>query len=148
MKSLLCSLIVWMSFGASADEAVKKAAIWKDSEAIQGTWKAVALEANGNAAPAAIVASLKLVFKDNTVTFTPGEPGFTNYTFKLDPDAKPAVFAMTHADGSQKGKTSNGIYLLNGDQLKLCFAPGDETPGELTAESGSGQAVYTLERVK
>ena len=120
----------------------------KDREGIQGTWSIVTLEADGEQAPAEIVASLKLVFKGDKLTFTPGEPGFTNYTYKLDPAAKPAGFDMTHADGPDKGKTQKGIYSFEGDSLKICFGEAGRRPREFTAKAGSGQAMFVLKRQK
>ena len=81
----------------------------KDMKDIQGTWKVVKMEANGEPAPPEIVGSMVLVFKDNSLTFKPGEPGYTNFTFKLNPMAKPAAFDMTHVDGKSKGETKRGI---------------------------------------
>ena len=91
---------------------------------------------------------MKLIFKGDELTFTPGEPGFTQYTFKLDPRTKPASFDMTHADGSKKGETKKGIYLFENDRLKICFGSEDERPKELTAKAGSEQVMYTLQRKK
>ena len=119
----------------------------KDTEKIQGTWKLVSLEANGEQGPAEIVAKLKLNFKADKLTFTPGEPGFTNYTYKLDSATNPPSFDMTHADGKNKGNTTNGIYSLEGDNLKICFG-GDQRPKEFTTKAKSGQAMYVLKREK
>jgi hypothetical protein len=55
---------------------------------------------------------------------------------------------MTHADGSKKGETKKGIYLLEGDRLKICFGNEDDRPKELTAEADSEQVMYTLRRKK
>ena len=120
----------------------------KDRGEIQATWKIVTLEVDGQHAPAEIVGKLKLVFKDDKLTFTPGEPGFTNYTYKLDPTQTPPAFDMTHADGTNQGKTEKGIYSLKGDSLKICFGKTDKRPKEFTAKAGSGQAMYVLEREK
>jgi len=122
----------------------------KDTEKIQGTWKLVSLEADGKQGPAEIVATMKLVFRDDKLTFTPGEPGFTNYTFKLDPATKPPSFDMTHADGKNKGNTTKAIYSLEGDNLKICFCFGsaDQRPKEFTAKAKSGQGMYVLKREK
>ena len=119
-----------------------------DLERIQGTWRIASLEADGEPAPAEIVATLKLVFKDDRLAFTPGEPGFTNYTYKLDPTAKPARFDMTHADGTHKGQTQMGIYALEGDSLTIGFGKPDRRPQEFTAKAKSGQAMYVLTREK
>jgi len=51
-------------------------------------------------------------------------------------------------DGAHKGETRKGIYLLEGDRLKICFGKADGRPKELTAKAGSGQGVYTLKREK
>ena len=117
-----------------------------DTEKLQGTWKLVSLEADGEQAPAEIVAKLKLVFKNNTLTFTPGEPGFTNYTFKVDPTTKPPSFDMTHADGTHKDETTKGIYSLKGDSLKICFGQANQRLKEINSKSG--QAMYVLKRDK
>ncbi len=55
---------------------------------------------------------------------------------------------MTHADGSKKGETRKGIYLLEGDRLKICFSNEDDRPKELTAKAESEQVMYTLRREK
>jgi len=148
MKALIVGLIVLATASLMAAEPSQPDLTKKDMDGIQGTWKLVALEADGKQAPAEIVAVLKLVFRDDTLTFIPGEPSFTNYKFKLDPTTKPASIAMTHADGTNKGETEKGIYSLSGDHLKICFGAGGKIPGEFTAKARSGQSMYTLERVK
>ena len=105
-------LIVLMAIHLLAGDIPTQGAVKKDQNAIQGTWKVVALEADGQQAPAQIVATLKLTFKGDTLAFTPGEPGFSNYKYKLDPTAKPASFDMTHADGPNLGQTQKGIVFV------------------------------------
>jgi uncharacterized protein (TIGR03067 family) len=141
-------LILLMANSLMAGEAVKQDAFKKDLDAIQGTWKIVNLEAGGKQAPAEIVTALKLTFKGDTLTFTPGEPGFSNYNYKLDPSTKPASFDMTHADGDNKGETQKGIYYLEGNHLKICFGKADSRPKKFTTTADSGLALYTLEREK
>jgi uncharacterized protein (TIGR03067 family) len=120
----------------------------KDTAKIQGSWKVVSLEADGDQGPVEIVAKLKLVFKDGNLTFTPGEPGFTNYEYKLDPSTKPPSFDMTHAGGKDKGDTTKGIYAMDGDDLKICFGKDGQRPKKFTAKAESGQTMYVLKREK
>ncbi len=148
MKTLIAGLIILTAASLIAAEPSKQDLTSQDMDKIQGTWKLVALEFDGEPAPAEIVAVLKLKFKDDTLTFMPGEPGFTNYKFKLEPAKKPANFAMTHADGTHKGEAETGIYLLDGDHLKICFGAKGRMLSEFTAKAGSGQAMYSLKREK
>lgn len=120
----------------------------KDCEKLQGTWSIVELVADGEVAPAEVTDILKLVFKDDRLTFAPGEPGFTNYTYKLDTTTKPASFDMIHADGESKGEIKKGIYSRDGDRLKICFGIADDRPTEFSAKSDSGRALYLLKPVK
>lgn len=115
---------------------------------IQGTWRTVLLEANGQQGPAEVVAVLKLVFKNDTLTFTPGEFGFTNYKFKLDATAKPPGFTLVHADGPEAGKSDSGTYLLEGDRLELCFWASNRIPADAVARAEAPVAKYGLVRAK
>ena len=142
-SAVSAGLIVLMVTSLMAGEAVKN-----DVDAIQGTWKIVNLEADSKQAPAGIVAALKLTFKGDTLTFTLGEPGFSNYNYKLDPTTKPASFDMIHADGDHKGETQKGIYSLEGNHLKICLGKADSRPKKFTTTADSGLALYTLDREK
>jgi uncharacterized protein (TIGR03067 family) len=148
MKALIVGLLVMMAASVIIAEPSKRDLVKKDMDTIQGTWKIVALEADGKQAPAEIVATLKFVFKDDTLTCVPGEASFTNYKFKLDPATRPAGFSETHVDGMQKGQTDKGIYALDGDHLKICFCFSGKIPKEFTAKAKSGQWMYSLEREK
>lgn len=134
---------------AAAKPAEQKDLAKRDQAAIQGKWKVVAMEANGRPAPASILAVLKYEFKGDKLFITPGEPGFTDYTFKLNPSAKPATIDMPRIKpGGELDKTeSQGIYTLEGDHLKICFGK-NKRPTEMKADaqSGFGQALVELER--
>lgn len=147
-RKLIVGLIVVMASTGCAAEPSKEDLAKKGMDGIQGTWQITALETGGEQAPAEITNSLKLVFKDDWLTFTPGEPGFTNYTYKLDTTTKPASFDMIHADGESKGKIMKGIYSWDGDRLKICFGSVADRPTEFSAKSDSGRALYLLKPVK
>jgi uncharacterized protein (TIGR03067 family) len=148
MKTLFYGLIVLTAAGLVVAGPSKQDLVKKDKDGIQGTWKLIGLEADGQQAPAEIVATLKLVFKEDMLAFTPGEPGFTNYKFKLDPTTKPASITLIHAHGTHQGEAEMGIYLLDGDHLKICVGAAGKVPKEFTTRAKSGQGMYSLERMK
>jgi uncharacterized protein (TIGR03067 family) len=119
-----------------------------DTDKIQGTWKLVRLEEDGNLNPGEIVNGSELVFKGDALTFVDDKPGGTKFTYKLDPSTKPAGLDITHADGKKKGETLKGIYSLEGDSLKICFGKPDQRPKDFTAKAMSGQWILMLKREK
>ncbi len=121
----------------------------RDQAAIQGKWQVVAMRAAGNPGPDAVIAVMKYEFKGNRLIITPAEPG-PGYTFKLDPSSKPAAtFDMTPVGSKKPADTMQGIYVLDGDQLKLCLGK-KKRPTEMRAEAkdGFGQMLIELEREK
>ncbi len=92
LHKLIGGLTLLTATSIAAAEPPKQDTVKKDLNAIFGTWQVTAIEADGMASPAEMVEKLKFIFKDDKLTFTPGEPGFTQYTFKLDPNTKPASF--------------------------------------------------------
>jgi uncharacterized protein (TIGR03067 family) len=66
-------------------------------------------------------------------------------TFKLDPTQKPKTIDLTHA-GEKK---SRGIYRLEGDRLKICYAVNaKKRPAEFQTKVGAQQFLFVLKRVK
>ena len=67
----------------------------------------------------------------------------------LDPDRKPRAVNTWDQDGPFEDQTVPGIYELQGETLKLCFArPGQERPKEFTTKSGTGFLVCTYKKQK
>ena len=127
----------------------KEDSLKRDQAAIQGKWKVVAMKAAGNPGPDNVIAVMKYEFKGNRLIITPAEPG-PGYTFKLDPSSKPtATLDITPVDSKKPDDTMKGIYVLVGDQLKLCLAK-KKRPTEMRAEAkdGFGQMLIELQREK
>lgn len=109
------------------------------------------MTAAGNSAPAEILGVLKYEFKGDKLFVTPGESGFTDFMFKLNPNAKPATIDMPRIKpgGGVDKSQSQGIYTLKGDHLKICLGK-NKRPTEMRAdaEDGFGQVLIELEREK
>ncbi len=67
--------------------------------------------------------------------------------YTVDPTKKPKAIDYTMTEGTTKGKTHLGIYEVNGDMVKFCFAaPDQDRPTEFTAKEGSGWTLSVWKR--
>ena len=129
---------------AAADDAVKK-----EMAQLEGAWSMVSGEANGVAMPKETVASGKRVAKDGETTITFGEQVYFKAKFTIDPTKKPKAIDYAMTEGPTKGKTHLGIYEVDGDTVKFCFAaPGKDRPTDFTAKEGSQQTLSVWKRDK
>src|SRR5438552_4841358 len=87
----------------------------KDRDALQGTWKLSAGEADGKALPEKQLKDGKLLIKGNDYTVTLADKGTVTGTQKLDPTKEPKTIEIVDASGPNKGKTCLGIYELKGE---------------------------------
>ena len=148
-RFLSCSLVV-LAVGfaslASSDDAKG------DAEKLQGTWQASEAVANGEPIPKEQIPRIKLVFGGEKVTFhlPDGDGKPVDMSFRLDPSKKPKGVDFTVVSGADMGNTVEGIYELNGDMLRVCFAMGKaaKRPTEFAAPKKSGLVVLTLKRTK
>jgi uncharacterized protein (TIGR03067 family) len=136
-----------LSLLAGADAPKTDAA--KDEEALQGTWKLDAGEADGKALPEKQLKEGKLVIKGDQYTVTLADKGTVTGTQKLDPTKKPKTIDIVDAGGPNKDKTCLGIYELKGDEFHVCFAPpGKPRPTKFATGPDSGQWMHVWKRVK
>lgn len=132
----------------AADHAAKdgrlEAAASNDQEKLQGTWIVISAEKDGKVDEQRKGA--KVLYRGDT--FTRIMPmGNANGTFKLDPSSNLKSMNITYLEGREKGQTWAGIYSLEGDTLKLCYAAvGKPRPSEFTCKEGSGQVLILLKR--
>jgi uncharacterized protein (TIGR03067 family) len=67
--------------------------------------------------------------------------------FTIDPTKKPKTIDYVMLAGLTKGKKQLGIYELDGDRVKFCFAaPGQERPSAF--KGGSGIVLSAWQRDK
>jgi uncharacterized protein (TIGR03067 family) len=134
---------------AAADEA-KDEAIRKDRKIIEGTWRIIALEVNGNKTKEEDARKLTVVNgSDGTWRLRSEVKEISKGTSVFDPTQKPKTIDFTPTEGGGKGNQHLGIYEIGEETRKLCFAPaGRERPTEFSSPAGSGHILVTFERVK
>jgi uncharacterized protein (TIGR03067 family) len=149
MKRLLkVALIVGVaSIGTIAAEEnnVSKADLAK----MQGEWSMVSGSADGFAIPDEIRPTAKRVCKGNETTVTFGTQLVMQATFTIDPTKMPKTIDYQATDGPTKGKTHLGIYEIDGDTVKYCFAaPDNARPPDFTSKPGERQTLSVWKRAK
>jgi uncharacterized protein (TIGR03067 family) len=134
---------------ATGDDA-KDEAIKKDRKLIEGTWKVVALEVDGNKAAEEDAKKITVVNgPDGTWTLFSDGKEIGKGTNSFDPTKKPKAIDFTQTEGEGKGNLYLGIYELGENTRKLCFAPpGKDRPTEFTTAPGSEHILVTFEREK
>ena len=97
-----------------------------DLDKMQGTWNLVSAMEDGKALPGDEVKRTTIVIKGNAFHFPGLAEDATSRagTFTLDPSKNPKEMDTT----SSEGQVSLGIYELEPDTYRVCFAPAGE-PG-------------------
>jgi uncharacterized protein (TIGR03067 family) len=140
-------MVVAAGLLVAADDAKTQAPA--DQGKLQGTWEVVSMERGGMKREGPPEA--QLVFEGDKFTMKMGERSIRG-TFKLDPAKAPGQIDMTVTEGPEQfqGKTSQGLYALEGDTLKWCSAePGtDDRPKEFKTAEGTTHMLIVLKKKK
>jgi uncharacterized protein (TIGR03067 family) len=129
---------------ARAQDAAKK-----EMAQLEGAWSMVSGEANGVSMPEATVKTGKRVAQEGETTISFGGQVYFKAKFRIDPTQKPKAIDYAMTECPTKGKTHLGIYELDGDTVKFCFAaPGKDRPTEFTAKEGTQQTLSVWKRLK
>lgn len=155
MGRSLCGLVltgvVLAVIGAlsSADD-IKDEAVRKDRRQIEGTWRIVALEINGNQSNEEDARKLTVVnSSDGTWSLRSEDGEICKGTSTIDPGKKPKTIDFKPTTGESKDQLHLGIYELGEKTRKLCFAPpGQDRPTAFTSTPGSEHILVTFEREK
>jgi uncharacterized protein (TIGR03067 family) len=143
---VIVPVLTVLVFGSvvGAQDAVKK-----EMTQLEGEWSMVSGEANGFSMPKETVNTGKRVAKDGETTITFGGQIYFKARISIDPTRKPKAIDYTMTEGPTKGKTHLGIYELDGDTVKFCFAaPGKDRPTDFTAKEGSERTSSVWKRDK
>src|SRR5262245_37018673 len=117
---------------AESDPAIKK-----DLDLLQGEWSMVSGTADGQPMPEEMRKQMKRVCKGDETTVTSGGQVFLKAKISIDPSKTPKTIDYEMLEGFTKGKKQLGIYELEGDTFKACFAaPDAERPTDFANQSG------------
>jgi uncharacterized protein (TIGR03067 family) len=130
--------------GLAQDDAANK-----DRDTLQGEWRILKAYDNGEKVPVLDIKDMTIKFAGGTVVVREGNKVQDRFTIKLDPSKKPKAIDFLVTEGKKKGSTDLGIYLLEGDSLKLSIKEGGpERPKEFASKAGSKIFYLELQRIK
>jgi uncharacterized protein (TIGR03067 family) len=122
----------------------------KELEALAGSWRPVAAENNGNKSSERELMGRHWI-RDAQGMWTMWRDGSAVVEWAvtaIDPTQNPKAIDVQVIAGPHRGTIYLGIYELDGDVLRLCFAVPDkpERPTDFSAAKGTARALAVLER--
>jgi uncharacterized protein (TIGR03067 family) len=121
-----------------------------DEEKLTGTWACVSGVIDGKTLAEETAKKLRLTLtKDGGYKTQRGKQVLFDSTYKIDPRKRPKHIDLIGTEGENQGKAAQGIYVLDGDTLKICYTmPGEERPKEFESKSGSRATLVVWKRLK
>jgi len=137
---------------APADDR-KDAAAGRDAEPLDGTWSVRHVETGGKPLfDRDALADARVTFDGNRATVRGLRvPFVSDFTFKLDPARTPGAIDVTFLAGQKEGKTFDGVYIVRGDEARICLRLEHPERGRPRGfVTGGGTTLYTfiLDRAK
>jgi uncharacterized protein (TIGR03067 family) len=140
MRSIAIMAVLCTGFGCRRQEQVTPA--MKDIDRIQGTWKLVSGERNGEALPAEITTNVSLIFSGNKLT-TKNKNTVTEALFTLHPETNPRGI-----DLDMEGNVGLGIYELGGEKLTILHGEVEEArPANFDALKNRNLTLLILNKI-
>ena len=125
-----------------------------DREELQGLWNVFALESRGRQLPARALLTSEppfatLAFHGDRMSYLRSGKGSSVFSFELDEKTEPRSIDVTRLEGPRAGETWHGIYEIEGDKLRIMFAPakGKARPAELKTDAHSDEGLYCYRRL-
>jgi uncharacterized protein (TIGR03067 family) len=114
-----------------------------DHARLQGTWTVTTHEIEGDRSDTHGYKGAKVLFAGDRMTIEKPGKAKQEATFRLDPAASPKAVDLTPLNQQNQGATLAGIYLLEGDTLKLCLPnlPGRKRPTDFASTPGHWQVL-------
>ena len=122
----------------------------QELKALEGTWKAVAMEAGGKSFPKESVINFTFIVTANGKATGKSAQEEYQATITVDPKKSPRTIDNLHETGMQKGKKQYGLYKLEGDKWTVCMTrPGgteNDRPKDFNT-ANTANVVFVFERL-
>ena len=142
-------LMGWIVLGISGAWGAEAESAKKDLAQLQGEWSMASGIRGGQALPNEMLKNSRRVCKADETTVVIGGQLLMKARFTLDASKKPKTIDYQITDGTNAGKTQLGIYELDGDTVKFCFAaPGKDRPTDFSSKAGDGGTLSVWNRDK
>ena len=151
LASCIGIVCLMTQLGASnpASETNSRKTARKDLKEMQGTWDRVSMELEGKEVPADTLKGWTATYKNDLLTLSSKDGVYRRILVTLDPSRKPKAMNSWDLEGPFEDQTVPGIYEIDGDTMKVCFAePGHERPKEFTTKQGPGFLYCVYKRSK
>jgi uncharacterized protein (TIGR03067 family) len=143
MRVLITTIAVFALLGVVAAQDVAK----EEKTRLEGEWSMVSGEINGQSMPDQLRQGARRVAKEGETTVTINGQIFMKAKYSIDATKKPKTIDYLFTDGPTKGQKQLGIYELEGETVKFCFAaPGKVRPDDFTSKPGSGRTLSVWKR--
>jgi uncharacterized protein (TIGR03067 family) len=130
---------------AQAPEIASQGAITE----IEGEWQMVSCIRNGDALDETMVKTGRRVTRGSQTSVSFGDQLFLQASFTVDASQYPKTIDLANTRGPAAGKTQLGIYELEGEVMKICYAgPRTPRPADYSATKGDGRTVAVWKRTR
>lgn len=144
LRIALVSLVVTAAMGAEKPHATKE-----DIAALQGEWTMASGSADGVPLPEEMRKRAKRVCQGDETSTTIDGRLLMKAKFSIDPTKTPKTIDYEMTEGFTKSRKQLGIYEIQGDTFKSCFAaPGADRPVDFTTKAGDGRTLSVWNRTK
>ena len=141
-------LLAFVAVGLVVTQPAKDEAIKQDRKRIEGTWRIVALEVNGNIVKEEDTKKLTVVNGSDGMWSLRSEGNeIAKGTSTIDPTKMPKTLDFIQTEGEGRGRQCLAIYEVAENTRRMCFAPpGKDRPTAFTSVPGSETVLVTFER--
>jgi uncharacterized protein (TIGR03067 family) len=143
MMLLAAGLVIATGAARAKDDTAK------EIKKLQGTWKVVAVEVDGNelSDEDRKQAPTRLIVKGTKYTLKGTQD--SKGSFQVGANKKFKTITSKPTDGPYKGKTIKGIYKLDGDTMTVCYdITGKTCPDAFTTKEKEGYVIIKYKRKK